>query len=724
MSKIELDSVQAGFNLSRINNNFDKIETALNQDVLWRDNPSGEPNAMLNTLDMDGNPIINVSTINAGALILGGQTVEPGSALSANTIQIFEFTATAGQTTFSVAPLTPTTPAILFEVNGVAFPTSSISTTGSTLLFPALELNDEVVVRVFTRDVGGSPIVTDADVAENAAIDSSKLEFTPESVGAVSTTVESKLREIISVKDFGAVGDGVVNDTAALQAALDSNRPVLLPAGKYRTTATLVIDPIRNRNTGFYALSSLNTRYPSTQQSGGPVWDGTDEPTIFYDGAPSATAAVISASPEAVGVEPSSTFADSVYGILLDGITLDANNKAGFGLYCARVQDLQLNRLKARGATVAGISINGTYSGSARSVHCYLNPGRGFELGGEDTRSGWTTNDKVNAFYIYDLHCDANGSGAAFRDTDPLLVQLNCGFFFSPHRGVVADGVVSENNFGANIVFAPSGAGNVIRGVYTELGCKYAPGGAGTDAISLGYAINQWGIIYVGIAAAYHNRIQDGAIAQDWIWMTGTSPTPAREEGAVELYNIVLAGGVKADWAAYRMVNCAIELESITGTAPAGAFTLRGGLQFGANTDILNTYDEGTFTPAFAGITVPGTGWATSIAAGSYTRIGRIVFFTGRITLSAVSGDATGQIAITGLPFTVANSNSFQGAVTLAQITNLTTAVVSLDGALTINNTRFTLQKRTAAATSGASLALADLSATTSITFSGHYVAA
>lgn len=55
--------------------------------------------------------------------------------------------------------------------------------------------------------------------------------------GAVGRTVHQKLQEHISVKDFGAVGDGITDDTAAIQATLDSaltsNKTVFLPAGTY-----------------------------------------------------------------------------------------------------------------------------------------------------------------------------------------------------------------------------------------------------------------------------------------------------------------------------------------------------------------------------------------------------------------------------------------------------------------------------------------------------------
>jgi hypothetical protein len=45
--------------------------------------------------------------------------------------------------------------------------------------------------------------------------------------GSVGRTVHQKLQEIISFKDFGAVGDGVTNDAAAVLAALDSGAKVI-----------------------------------------------------------------------------------------------------------------------------------------------------------------------------------------------------------------------------------------------------------------------------------------------------------------------------------------------------------------------------------------------------------------------------------------------------------------------------------------------------------------
>ena len=63
--------------------------------------------------------------------------------------------------------------------------------------------------------------------------------------GAVGKTVHQKLQESVSVKDFGAVGDGVTNDTAAVQAAFNyiAANPVALyvPTGSYLLSAQISV---------------------------------------------------------------------------------------------------------------------------------------------------------------------------------------------------------------------------------------------------------------------------------------------------------------------------------------------------------------------------------------------------------------------------------------------------------------------------------------------------
>lgn len=65
--------------------------------------------------------------------------------------------------------------------------------------------------------------------------------YIPAGTGAVATTVQTKLRETVSVKDFGAVGDGVTDDTAAIQAAINTGKNVSFPAANYRITAQLTV---------------------------------------------------------------------------------------------------------------------------------------------------------------------------------------------------------------------------------------------------------------------------------------------------------------------------------------------------------------------------------------------------------------------------------------------------------------------------------------------------
>lgn len=87
--------------------------------------------------------------------------------------------------------------------------------------------------------------VTDVKVAVNAAIQATKLAYQSGGSGSVARTVTAKLGDFVSVKDFGAVGDGVANDTNAITAAntyaQSIGSTVFFPAGTYSVTGLPVL---------------------------------------------------------------------------------------------------------------------------------------------------------------------------------------------------------------------------------------------------------------------------------------------------------------------------------------------------------------------------------------------------------------------------------------------------------------------------------------------------
>jgi hypothetical protein len=155
-----------------------------------------------------------------------GYALDPAS--PTGTVIYDDFTGDGSTVVFTLSVSPSTKNATSVYIDGIYQSKDNYGLTGAMLTFtaaPPLLSDIEVVIQDSSLIVGGSS--------------SQQITYNQGGTGAVTRTVQSRLRDYVSVKDFGAVGDGVADDTVALTNAIAAQVPLSFGDETYKITAPI-----------------------------------------------------------------------------------------------------------------------------------------------------------------------------------------------------------------------------------------------------------------------------------------------------------------------------------------------------------------------------------------------------------------------------------------------------------------------------------------------------
>jgi hypothetical protein len=454
-----------------------------------------------------------------------------------------------------------------------------------------LYVNSDYSIRVMNKN--GSTLYSAPEA--NEIISSDFVTFLQTGVGAVERSVQSKLEDEKSAKDFGAQ-DGITSDSAAIQAAIDDafaagGGEVVLPRGLYNlgTTGIKMKDRVILRG-----LGSINFGNDSNAQVQSGVilqYTGSGYAVSFGDG----TYNCYGAAMKNIGVYGDATGAN---GILIRGVT-------GGASVGTMLQDVLVNNFADDGITCGPFAFIGDF------IHVNVrNVTTGFNLASENNRYNF-------------LSCDVN--------------MCTTGFLLGSGSGTIQSGI---ELFGGRVencavgvqVSAPSRVVGIF-GIYIE---SFSQRGilcntAGQTVSIIGSTIN--GSSPLGSCIAIFNGGFCNIIGNEF---SGSMQNEI-DLGSAAVYGVVKGNRHSAAVTGSRM------------TAPVAGSIIELNTTYAGGGAVHETHDykAGTFTPTWQNLTVGDAPTNT----GFWVKIGAQVTVGVHLVFGSTTA-VTGNVSVTNLPFT------------------------------------------------------------------------
>lgn len=406
MSDITLNQITSGYNIGKINNNFDTIEDAVNNGVLHL---VGGNNVMLQDLDMNSKNILNGNDIYAKRIYLNGVLLVPGSGGGGGSTTVI----TWGEIGGSILNQSDLQSAISGEttqrINGDGALSSRIDVVSATAGANTAAINTEKTARA-SGDAANAASITSVQASLNAVagtVDanstavntlSARVTNVEGSVNSNSQAITSLQATIANADNVGATAQSVID----LSARVTVNEGNIASNSQSITTLQSAVDTLQGDNGGSTAISDLSTRVTAVE---GTVTSQGNAITTLNSNVGTNTSGIASNS---TAINSLTTRANNVDGTLSSQATQLSSLSSAVGANAADISTEKTARASGDSANATSINnLSTTVSGHTATINSFQS-----SIDGINAKAGVTID--VNG-YMTGWALNNNGSSGAFN---------------------------------------------------------------------------------------------------------------------------------------------------------------------------------------------------------------------------------------------------------------------------------------------------------------------